>query len=160
MKKLLSITPLIFTLFSCQTMRYKTYSIPKQNITFTYPASWTDTVESEKTYLFYDEKLGSFRLTPFKLENTNLTLEAYLNSEYEENKSIHPQWLKLGEHRTLYYKQKAALEDNTIIHYFLTGKGSTVLVTSFAYDDSLDGSAPIDEELNRVKETLASLQLK
>ena len=141
-------------------MTHKTYNIPKQGITFTYPASRIDTMESENIYLFYDEKLGSFRLTPIKLENTNLTLDAYLNSEYEENKSAHPQWLKLGEHRALYYKQKAELEDHTFIHYLITGKGSTVLITSFAYDASLDGSTNINEELNQVTETLASLQLK
>ena len=141
-------------------MSHKRYSIPKQGMTFNYPSSSIDTVESENTYLFYDEMLGSLRLTPISLGNTNLTLEAYLNSEYEENRNRNPQWLKLGTHRTLYYKQKAELEDNTVIHYFLTGKDSTVLITSYAYDVSLDGSAQIKEEISKVRETLASLKLK
>ena len=160
MYKLIPLFLLIFTSFSCVYMNHKTYSIPEHEITFNYPLHWTDTVESENTHLFYNETLGSFRLTPFKLENTNLTLEAYLNSAYEENKKANPEWLKLGEHRTLHYKQRADLEDNTIIHYFLTGKDSIILVTTYAYDASLDSSVQIIEEINKVRETLTSLHLK
>ncbi|MFB5651105.1 DUF3805 domain-containing protein [Leptospira wolffii] len=47
---------------------------------FNYPADWKYSKEEERTHLFYDEKAGSFRITPIIFPKENLSNVKVLES--------------------------------------------------------------------------------
>ena len=130
------------------------------NIAFEYPSEWIDTIEGDGTYLFYKEMLGSFRLSAIEIKNQKFNITSFLNGEYRDNKNYNPKWLNLGNFKFVYYKQPAKKQDNTIMHYFISGEKNILLILSYAYDSALDNTEIINTEIQKVKNTISSIKIE
>jgi hypothetical protein len=118
---------------------YEQFGIYKFGIELSYPAWWERKVESNDTYLFWDEYTGSFRITPLKMELPGFQLDTYLKSVEEKEKQHQPQWRAVGERKFLCYLTNTQKPDGgtTQSRYYISGEGNLVIVCSFAYDQSL-----------------------
>lgn len=138
-------------------MNWKLFSINEFGIRFKYPSALKIGIE-DNTYLFYNEYLGSFRITPVKIENTTFDIDKFLSNEFAENSEYNPNWVNFGLLKFLSYK-KHSTEDNSIIHFFNSGKGKLLILCSFAYDTSRENSPEINGEIENIKIILSSIEL-
>jgi len=127
-------------------------------ISFQYPSNWENNIEGNETYLFFNENYGSFRFTPVLIETTTFQIDKFLNDEYSEKKSLQPQWEDYNGLKFLHYLEESEGDENTIIHYFISGISSLLLVCSYAYDLSLHRTHKINEEILKVKEILQTIK--
>src|SRR5437016_4886132 len=117
---------------------YKVFTTQKGEVTFQYPDYWSDEIENGITYLFYEEYLGSFRLTPRTLPPDKFNIKEYLEKEFLNKTEFDPQWKTMNGRDFLYYESDWASRNNIYrIHHYITGNENTVLTCSFAYDSAL-----------------------
>ena len=144
---------------------YKIFTTLKDELTFKYPHYWLDEMEDGNTYVFFEEFLGSLRVTPQIIKNPNWDATEFLLKEFESKKALEPEWKKLGKHNYVSYEDDLD-SGNTIIHvhYFITAFNNIALNCSFAYDstviDDPVGADEIKKELEGVLDALKTIVFK
>ena len=139
-------------------MAYKTFKDFEPTIIFEYPSRWKLLKESNQTYLFYDEMLGSFRFTHLQVSK-DVNLDSHLNNKCLEKAELNPEWVMQKELRFLYYKEvENKREGDTIIHYFWAHKENILLLFSYAYNTFLENSEEINTELKEVNRVLSTIK--
>ena len=155
----------IFFIIAVIMNNYKLFTTQKDEVSFQYPPYWLHEMENENTYLFFEEFLGSFRITPRVMDIANFEILAYLNKEFEFKQKYDPEWKTFNGRDFLCYDYDFENNGREFhVHYFLTGYGNILLTCSFAYDNSLAddmiGSIEITKELEGVETLLNSLKFK
>lgn len=140
-------------------MNHKEFIDIKSGISFFYPSYWQSEVEEDGTFLFYDEELGSFRVTVVFIKNSDFSIQSYLEEEFNDNIQHSPTWEKIGSLMFLKYKSDAEFEDDTVIHYYVTGCGNLVLYCSYAYDEEFEGNPQLINALEEVERSLQSINI-
>ncbi|WP_460684652.1 hypothetical protein [Niabella aquatica] len=59
----------------------------------------------------------------------------------------------------LKYKSDAESEDDTVMHYYVTGSGNLVLYCSYAYDEEFEGSPQVISALEEIERSLQSINI-
>ncbi len=144
---------------------YKVFTTVKDEVTFRYPDYWMHEVENNMTYVFYEEYLGSFRLTPRTMDPALFEIEEYLDKEFVKKAEFDAIWKTINGRKFLYYEGDWASGKKVYrIHHFVTGYKNILLNCSFAYDTALlteeIGSIEIKKELAGAESALATLQFK
>jgi Domain of unknown function (DUF3805) len=123
---------------------YNSFEIEDCEIFFQYPEWWEHRLEENNTYLFWDEYVGSFRITPLRLKKGGPNLQQFLadrraSTTDAESKTI-------GRHSFVVSQQDDNQADGgaTRLHYYIGGHGSVAIVCSYAY-----GLALLEDEFNR-----------
>src|ERR1039458_4621866 len=83
---------------------YKIFTTLNDEVSFHYPEYWLNEIENERTYLFYEEFLGSFRVTPRTMDPELFEISDYLFSEFQKKEEFDPAWKDLGGKEFLYYE--------------------------------------------------------
>ena len=143
---------------------YIKYEIPAFNIKFQYPEWWEDKIEHENTYLFWDEYTGSFRITPISITSQGFDPEQFLENRFQENAKSNPEWKTYNGRKFLYYETLSEKDgDITKLHFYLSGKGNTLITCSFAYGNELledeYSNDEVEGALEEVENLLHSLTL-
>jgi len=144
---------------------YKVFTTHKDEVTFHYPDYWLDEMENGMTYVFYEEFLGSFRVTPRTMDPEKFDSTEYLYNEFLKKEEFEPEWKTLGGREFLYYEGDWANGKHIYrIHHYITGYKNVLLTCSFAYDSSLlrdeIGATEIKKELVGAESALASMKIK
>jgi Domain of unknown function (DUF3805) len=123
---------------------YIKFEIEDFGILFQYPEWWEHRVENRDTYLFWDEYVGSFRITPMRLKRGGPNLAQFLTEE--QAKVAGSLTKQLGKHAYVYYESESVSEtgDKTCMHYFLGGFGDVAILCSYAYSHTL-----LQDDFNR-----------
>lgn len=125
---------------------YIKFEIEDFGIFFQYPEWWEHKLEKEDTYLFWDEYVGSFRITPIRLKKGGPNLAQFL----AEEQAKHPdgKMKRIGRYEFVTRQQDDPQSggSTTRVHYYVGGYGDTVLLCSYAYalellDDEFDRDA-------------------
>ena len=141
---------------------YKTFTTKNGELIFQYPEYWLNEMEGNDTYLFYEEYLGSFRITLKKITTKGFNLKAYLEKEFYDKEEFGPQWKKFNDVEFLCYEDDWENNNHiTHIHHFISGNNKLVITCSFAYDssviDDVVGMDEIEKELKGVEKLLSSI---
>ncbi len=140
--------------------KYENFNIDKFNLHFEYPSNWKFENEERSTYLFFDEYLGSFRITPIIIENENFNLISFLNKEFEDHLQFDPRWKLFNDRMFVCYDRLSNdIEDNSKLHYYISGEDNMLLLCSFAYDRELINSEKINKEFEKVEHILNSIEI-
>ena len=116
---------------------YIRFEIEEFGILLQYPEWWEYKLESKDTHLFWDEYLGSLRITPSRVKQAGFSLPNFLQSEIDAH---HGATLRrLGPHDYVCYQQDSTNSDGgkTRLHYYIGGHDKILLTCSFAYDMAL-----------------------
>ena len=143
----------------------KVFKTAQGEVTFKYPGYWLNEIENGITYLFYEEYLGSFRLTPRILPPEKFNIKEYLEKEFLNKNEFDPSWKTLNGKEFLYYESDWVNKNQIYrIHHYITGNNDTLLTCSFAYNSTLIkdpiGAIEITKEITGVERLLSSLKFK
>lgn len=102
-----------------------------------YPEWWRLRLEDDGTYLFWDEYVGSFRLTPIHAQQPAFSLKNYLDDETKSHAGC--KLRKIGQRQFACYQVDRPQPDGhvTRTHFYTGGQERTILACSFAYDSAL-----------------------
>jgi hypothetical protein len=144
---------------------YKVFTTLKDEVTFHYPEYWMHEIENERTYLFYEEFLGSFRVTPRTMDPELFEISEYLFSEFQKKEEFDPEWKDLGGKEFLYYEGDWQDRNKVYrIHHYIGGYKNILVTCSFAYDTALFkdpiGSEEIKKEIAGAERVLVSMRFK
>lgn len=116
---------------------YISFEIEDLGIFFRYPEWWEHRVEENGTYLFWDEYVGSFRITPTRSKQAGFSLTNYL----EQALTTHPsaKKRKIGKREFVCSQQDNpdGKGGTTRLHVYTGGEDKVFLVCSFAYNTRL-----------------------
>lgn len=149
----------IFLLISCSNMKYEKKTINFDEIEIEYPKRWKFKLEDNNTNLFFDENLGSFRITVVKTDKNGNELVRFLKAELLKNQINKAEFKKLNQRDFVYYNT-INTQDSSKIHFYTSFYKSNLLICSFAYDVSLINSIQIENELEEVEKSLESIKIK
>jgi len=144
---------------------YKTYTTLRDEVTFHYPEYWMNEIEDDRTYLFYEEFLGSFRVTPRTMDPELFDVSDYLFSEFQKKEEFDPLWKDFGGKEFLYYEGDWVDKNHVYrIHHYIGGYKNILVTCSFAYDTALlkdpIGSEEIIKEIAGAEAVLNSMKFK
>lgn len=116
---------------------YIRFEIEDFGILFQYPEWWEYRLESKDTHLFWDEYLGSFRVTPSRVKQAGFSLPSFLQAEVSSQPGASIR--RLGKHDYVCYQRDIPKADGgqTRQHYYIGGHEQILLACSFAYDMAL-----------------------
>ena len=141
-------------------IEYERFQIEEFNIHFEYPSNWKSESEERSTYLFFDEYLGSFRITLIIMESENFNFISFLNKQFEDNLQFDPKWELFNDRIFVCYAQLSHdIADNSKLHYYISGENNMLLLCSFAYDRELINSEKIKSEFEKVEHILNSIEI-
>lgn len=108
-----------------------------------FPEWWQHRLEEDGTYLFWDEYVGSFRITPILQKEAKFLMKIYLNDLLESN--VGSKLEQMGRLHFVQYKVDNQQSDGHVTrsHFYIGGKDRVLLVCSFAYDIAL-----LEDEFN------------
>jgi hypothetical protein len=112
---------------------YIGFEIEDLGIFFQYPEWWEHRVENDDTYLFWDEYVGSFRLTPTRLKKGGPNLLQLLADHTAATEGTQPK--KLGRHSYLVSQRDTTGADgsHTRLHTYVGGHVSVAIICTYAY---------------------------
>jgi hypothetical protein len=108
-------------------------------VRFGRPEWWDFRQEHERTWLYWDEYTGSFRVTPMKIDSPAFRIDEYLAGVCADEQGT---WRTIGSTRFVTWIADGT--DSTRLHWFVSGAGDLVVACSFAYDRVL-----LDDEFSR-----------
>jgi Domain of unknown function (DUF3805) len=123
---------------------YIKFEIEDFGILFQYPEWWEHRIENRDTYLFWDEYVGSFRITPIRLKKGGPNLAQFLADEQAKVVGSKPK--KIGKHTYITYEKDSTTEagEHTHLHWYFGGYGDVVIACSYAY-----GHALLEDDFDR-----------
>jgi Domain of unknown function (DUF3805) len=141
---------------------YIGFEIEDLEIFFQYPEWWEQRVENDETYLFWDEYVGSFRLTPIRLKKGGPNLAQFLVDHKAATTGA--QSKILGRHSYVVSQSDTTDADGTQtrLHTYVGGCDSVAIVCSYAYglellEDEFDRDA-VEAGLEEVEILLEGLR--
>ena len=146
-------------------MDTKTFISPSKWFQFEQPTDWIYEDEEEGTYLFYNtvDWKGSFRITPLKIKgDDNLSIvqkvKEYVNDELNKNDGA--QIITIGDKEMVHYSKKIQQDNDELqIDYWVFGLETTLFLCSFMIDFGSDNDKKVKKEIEKCKNSLASIQL-
>jgi hypothetical protein len=125
---------------------YINLEIEDFGIYLTYPEWWFHRMEEKNTYLFWDEYVGSFRLTPIVIKVKGYDWEGFFAEELSRHANATLR--KIGACQYVCYQEdiQNGEDSGTRQHFFLGGKDKLMLSMSYAYpldllEDEISGDA-------------------
>jgi hypothetical protein len=137
---------------------YVSFTIPEFNIKFKYPEWWDHKVEHSDTYLFWDEYVGSFRITPKVISKPDFNQEQFLQETFEEYAKYSPIWKTYNNRKFIYYEKFSKYNDNPVKnHFYITTEKNILLICSFGCDPILLEDEDSKDELECAIEDVDAL---